>query len=477
MATVTDFQSKVTTYAYDDAGRLTTMSYPNGVVATHAYDNADRLTGVTNAKAGTFSSVAYTLDSVGNLTQAVVTGGGAGTHSYSLDSLYRVTSVTYPGPTTDTYTYDQLGNRLTKNATSYTYDNADQLTAAGGTSYAYDANGNQVTRGGDTFTWDHENRLTQSVVGGVTSSSVYYGNGVRRSHTVNGVTTSYVYDVGGSLPLVLQDGTNTLVYGLDLISSTDGGGNQVYYSYDGLGSVTDLTDGTGTVTDTYSYDIFGAVRARTGTSTSPWKYTGEQEDGASGDSGYYFLRARYIDTATGRFISRDPVPFDQRYRYAGANPVLLVDRDGREADSTGGAYDASGAGPLGQPEGAFGGLSYSPQTIRGDVSLSAERLDHIVQGHTLGGSEIGTTAGGDANSFFFTDVDLVDLVSASSKDTGYLQRASCGARPTFARIVYSDAPVGMTQEEGVWQLTWKYTVVTNDANQVITAFPGVPRLP
>lgn len=50
----------------------------------------------------------------------MVTDGGVGTHSYALDSLYRLTSVTYPGPTTDTYTYDALGDRLTKNAVSYT---------------------------------------------------------------------------------------------------------------------------------------------------------------------------------------------------------------------------------------------------------------------------------------------------------------------------------------------------------------------
>ncbi|MFN8575182.1 MAG: peptidoglycan DD-metalloendopeptidase family protein, partial [Gemmatimonadaceae bacterium] len=232
-----------------------------------------------------------------------------------------------------------------KNAATYTYDNADELTSDGTNAYTYDANGNQITRGADTFTSDHENRLTQSVVGGVTSSSVYYGNGVRRSHTVNGVTTTYVYDVASKLPLVLQDGTSTLVYGLDLISSTDGGGNQTYFSTDGLGSTTDLTNGAGAVTDTYSYDVFGAVLARTGTNASPWKFTGEQEDGASGDSGYYFLRARYLDLGTGRFISKDPIEFDQRYGYASGNPVLWTDRNGMCGEACG----SYGPAPIGNP--------------------------------------------------------------------------------------------------------------------------------
>jgi hypothetical protein len=45
--------------------------------------------------------------------------------------------------------------------------------------------------------------------------------------------------------LVLQDGTNTYVCGLDLISTTDNAGTQTYHLHDGLGSTTDLTDSIG----------------------------------------------------------------------------------------------------------------------------------------------------------------------------------------------------------------------------------------
>jgi hypothetical protein len=43
------------------------------------------------------------------------------------------------------------------------------------TTFTYDASGNQTGRGSDTFTWDHENRMTQAVIGGATSSCVYNG--------------------------------------------------------------------------------------------------------------------------------------------------------------------------------------------------------------------------------------------------------------------------------------------------------------
>jgi RHS repeat-associated protein len=142
------------------------------------------------------------------------------------------------------------------------------------------------------------------------------------SHTVGGTPTNYTWDVNAGLPVVLQDGTNTYVYGLDLISATDAAGNQTYFTYDGLGSTTGLTDDTGAATDTHSYDVFGAIRSQTGSSVNAWLFTGEQRDA---DSGLYFLRARYYDATSGRFLGRDPVMAAEPYAYVGGNPVNLVD--------------------------------------------------------------------------------------------------------------------------------------------------------
>ncbi|MEE8519568.1 MAG: DUF6531 domain-containing protein [Dehalococcoidia bacterium] len=280
LKTVTDWLTKQTVYTYDDAGNLTKTELPNGASTDFGYDTAGRLTSVVNKNTGgTISSFTYTLDAAGNRTQMVDLSG---THTYDYDDLYRLTEVTYPDPQTDTYTYDPVGNRLTRNATAYTYDDADQMLTAGGVSYGYDANGNQTSRGGDTFTYDHENRLTQTVIGGVTSSSVYDGDGLRMSHTENSVTTNYTWDVVPGLPVVLQDGTNTYVYGLDLISTTDGAGVQTYSQNDGLGSTTDQTDGSANPTDHYSYDVFGTIRSQSGSSPNYWLFTGEQRDGQPG---------------------------------------------------------------------------------------------------------------------------------------------------------------------------------------------------
>jgi RHS repeat-associated protein len=245
-----------------------------------------------------------------------------GTHSYEYDPLYRLTQVTYPDQQVDTYTYDAVGNRLTKDTDDYTYNAADQLTDLEGTSFDYDDNGNQTDRGDDTFEYDHENRLTESVIDSVTSTSVYNGDGLRMSHTVGQTTTSYVWDVAAGLPVVLQDGTNTYVYGLDLISATDDQGAQTYFTYDGLGSTADLTDDEGDEIDDYTYDVFGAIRSQGGSSDNFWLFTGEQQDS---DSSFYFLRARYYDPAAGRFLGRDPLGVGHRYAYTRNNPVRYAD--------------------------------------------------------------------------------------------------------------------------------------------------------
>jgi RHS repeat-associated protein len=127
------------------------------------------------------------------------------------------------------------------------------------------------------------------------------------------------------LPQVQQDGAgNRYVYGLDLISRTDSLGNQEYELSDGLGSTTGLADGTGAVTDTYTYDVYGAVRSRTGTSPNEFTYTGEQVD----SSGLQYLRARYYDAANGRFASRDPLGAAEPYAYVSNNPANLIDPTG-----------------------------------------------------------------------------------------------------------------------------------------------------
>jgi len=227
------------------------------------------------------------------------------------------------GSERDSYTYDAVGNRLTKNATAYTYGDADQMLTANGVNYGYDARGNQTSRGSDTFTFDQENRMTAATIASANSTYTYNGDGVRVSKTAGGITTNYVQDVASTLPVVLQDGTDTYVYGLGLISITDNTGVQTYRLTDGLGSTTDLVDASGNVIVAYTYDPFGAIRTQTTPNDNEWLFTGEQRDP---ESGYDFLRARYYDSELGRFLGQDPL--GGGYAYGTNSPLSLTDPSG-----------------------------------------------------------------------------------------------------------------------------------------------------
>jgi RHS repeat-associated protein len=128
----------------------------------------------------------------------------------------------------------------------------------------------------------------------------------------------------------LDDEDLRYVYGIGRIAQV--GASTHYYLSDGLGSTMALTDEDGDVINDYDYDVFGTVRVSTGTQTNVFKFTGEQLDGSTG---LQYLRARYYDTANGRFIGRDPLsgvvglPISQnRYSYVLDNPTNLLDPSG-----------------------------------------------------------------------------------------------------------------------------------------------------
>jgi RHS repeat-associated protein len=178
---------------------------------------------------------------------------------------------------------------------------------------------------------------------------IYDAFGNRVAKTVNTVTTQYLVedDVNPTgLPQVVEELVNGAVtrqytYGLQRISenlSPAVTGNSTwtpsFYGYDSAeGSVRFLSNAAGTVTDAYEYDAFGNQIYRSGTTPNNYMYRGEQYDS---DLALYYLRARYYNPATGRFLSRDPEdgkPNDpqslHKYLYASGDPVNRIDPSGR----------------------------------------------------------------------------------------------------------------------------------------------------
>ncbi|MGH9590574.1 MAG: RHS repeat-associated core domain-containing protein, partial [Terracidiphilus sp.] len=133
----------------------------------------------------------------------------------------------------------------------------------------------------------------------------------------------------------------TYTYGLQRIDEdqiVNGTWASSFYSYDGMGSVRQLTNAAGAVTDTYEYDAFGNLLTPMGPTPNEMLYRGEEFDP---DLGLYYLRARYYNPLTGRFMSRDPRWFcdcslqnpasQHAYLYASADPANRIDPSGRAA--------------------------------------------------------------------------------------------------------------------------------------------------
>lgn len=145
--------------------------------------------------------------------------------------------------------------------------------------------------------------------------------------------TEYVNDPNRPFTQVLQerDASGNVqadyTYGLTRIAGNlPGQSDPLYYITDALGSTTDLIGPAGSVVQSFSYDAFGAARPTDPAggavaTTNEFLFTGENVDPATG---VVYLRARYYDANTGRFISKDPVGFPDgpnRYLYVG-NDVL-----------------------------------------------------------------------------------------------------------------------------------------------------------
>ena len=82
-------------------------------------------------------------------------------------------------------------------------------------------------------------------------------------------------------------------------------GSTRWYVYDGLGSVVGEVDPSGSLTASTGYDVYGAKRAG-GPATSRQGFVGGLGHVPDTETGLIYMRARYYDPGTRRFISEDP---------------------------------------------------------------------------------------------------------------------------------------------------------------------------
>ena len=355
LQTLTDENgSNVVVYAYDTVGRLLTKTLGNGIYTTYGYDVAGHTLDVFNHGAyGTLlSRFQYTYDSSGRRTTMTTTYGNgdpragiSGMWTYKYDDDGQLIGWTASNGRSVSYAYDALGNRMlvTDGGTNtiYTVNNLNQYTQVGSTILQYDADGNltNIISGSSTtnFVWTADNMLNQVVAAGLSWQAYYDAMGNRTRVAVNSTSEDRVIDLLGSGDVVGEyaHGLGTAIarydFGQSLASRLDSIGSRNFYTFDALGSTSEMLNNIGSVSNSYAYLPFGELLFDEETSSNLYQFVGEF--GVVADmSGFNQMHAREFTPDFGRFLSTDPVGLAggdvDVYRYALNDPVSRYDPSG-----------------------------------------------------------------------------------------------------------------------------------------------------
>jgi RHS repeat-associated protein len=347
-----------TSYTYDGASRISSISYPSHWSVAYTRDAVGRITGATaTAPGGSPQSLASAVAYEPFGPMKSLTHGNGITEQRSFDPDYRLTQLAAGGsaPVENlTYKYDAANNVLSigdgitsgNNQTS-TYDILNRLTSAAGAygslGYTYDANGNRLT--------ESDTPAAADGLGSVTALT--YNQSGRLSTVAAGTQplTQYAYDAFGHRVEKIGSATGTTFYQYDasgrLLEETDGQGNpQVDYVYlnglpiatiqpsnqkiyflhdDRLGTPQIATDSTQAVTWSTTYQPFGQIATPPVVVVQDLRLPGQE---AEVETGFYHNGFRDYVPAWGRYAESDPIGLaggTNTYAYVGGNPLRYID--------------------------------------------------------------------------------------------------------------------------------------------------------
>jgi len=289
------------------------------------------------------------------------------------------------------------------------------------TGFSYDAAGNLNAEPQKTYTYDAENRMTQSVVSGVTATYVYDGDGKRLKKSSGKL---YWYGVGSdpteesdltgvaSADYIFFNGKRTAR--LDLPSAA-----VHYYFANHLGSTSIVTSNVGVIQDESDYYPFGGERVVTDTDPNQYKFTGKERDT---ESGLDFFIARYYSSGYGRFLSPDefaggpvdafssgdPLPPDalpyaditdpqslNKHAYTLNNPLRYIDLEGHDGfDFVLGVINAVGSNGIGAGRQESYNSDHATGQAVGDViSLGVGLVEMAIGSTAAGGGAVACGTG------------------------------------------------------------------------------------
>ena len=375
------FNNSVVKMNYDRLARGTSKDIINekGTYTTqYGYKNTETPNKTTtileSIKNGNNETIHYTYNNRGYIE--TIKNGNELLAKYQYDGLGQLTREdNKEQEKTITYEYDTGGNILNKKEYAYTegdittqptkvieyiYNNAnwkDQLTTYDGKQITYDAIGNPLTYDGNTYTWQNGRELAsiQNTEKGLNITYKYTDDGIRTEKTVNGETTTYHLD--GEIVIYETKGNDTIYYQYDSNQNLIGfklNDEQYYYIRNGQNDIIGILDNSLNQVVSYTYDTWGkliSIKDGQGNDVTnntnhigyknPYRYRGYRYDT---ETGLYYLQSRYYNPEIGRFINQDELTSTGQgllehnmYAYCNNNPVNSLDVNGEIAITSVGA--------------------------------------------------------------------------------------------------------------------------------------------
>jgi RHS repeat-associated protein len=311
--------SRVTSFAYDARGRVTSTTFPSTLSETYSYDDAGNLLTKTDRKSNTTT---FSYDVLNRLTRKQYQDGSGVDYVY--DNASRMTQVTDGGLTgTYQFGYDNMG-RLKQTTTTYTALPSTSFVVK----YGFDAASNRSSmtdpqNGVTNYNYDTLNRLTSLTNPQSQQFTFSYDALSRRTQLTrpNGVNTFYTWDSQSLLFRLLNTkGTTTL--------------DDTTYEHDSVGNLAGKWDtGTPAVYFSHNYDsIYQLLEKQRVTESCPAPCPPP-------GIGTMVLE-QYSYDRVGNRLSMPGIFGDQNYTYNNSNQLTLVS-DPFEGDVTY-TYDNNG---------------------------------------------------------------------------------------------------------------------------------------
>lgn len=408
-------------YGYDGTNRVDAQQQ-SSVGATTSWDPGAGCTSGTESSPDSPNGGDPTQDSTDTTTPGSVGGIGGFTETAPTS-----------GTSANALAYDAVGNRLSGDGTSYSYNTANELTSTTGANaatYVYDASGDLVRKvtgaGTTTYAYNAANELTSVTTPTSTTTYTYDGDGNRVSRTVTGAGATselYLWDVNAATPLLAEETTTSYalvreyLYGAGLVAVVTPSATY-YTTTDATGDVTGVANQAGALLETINYDAFGTPSVTTIDDamavTEPILFQGQYLDPTTG---LYDLRARNYDPTTGRFTQRDVqiaetgTPVTSPYVYAGDMPTTQSDPTGESFSS---AADSALNGHSTESASIVADASYGVKAIKilRSAYIKISSYSAKVEGEAAGAEKFAAGESAEVGEFASGDADEIGEIAA-----------------------------------------------------------------